>query len=160
MLTYKQQVSPKRWYPPTKLHGVTIHIGTAVKVKTIGRRQFGVTFHEALGNLSDVQKLYVFWEAINAKDVWPETGRGAHGEADTNANYIHRIMNQNWHQLWLIRLRRAGHVQCKAEQQTPKRLLHAKITWKRKVGRPKSRWSDVVNGDTRKLEIKCGKEEM
>jgi len=60
----------------------------------------------------------------------------------------------------VIRLRCAGHVQCKAEQQKPKRLLHAKITCKRKVGRPKSRWSDVVNGDTRKLEIKRGKEEI
>jgi len=105
-------------------------------------------------------KIWVFWEAINAKDVWPDTGRWTCWEADTTANYIHRIMNQNWHQLWVIRLRRAGHVQCKAAQQKPKRLLHAKITWRRKVGRPKSRWSAVVNGDTRKLKIKCGKEEL
>jgi hypothetical protein len=52
-------------------------------------------FHEALGNLSNVQNPEVFWEAINAKDVWPDTGRGAHGEAVPTANYIHRIMNQN-----------------------------------------------------------------
>jgi hypothetical protein len=43
---------------------------------------------------------------------------------------------------------------------SPKDSYMQKITWKRRVGRPKSRWSDVVNGDTRKLEIKCGKEEM
>ena len=40
-----------RWYPSIKLHGVTLQIETAVKVNTTGRRQFEVTFHEALGNL-------------------------------------------------------------------------------------------------------------
>jgi hypothetical protein len=68
-------------------------------------------------------------------------------KADVTVNYTHCIMDQNWHQLWAARSRWVSHVQCIAEQQMPKRLLYAKISWKRKVGRPKSRRSDEVHGD-------------
>ena len=34
-----------------------------------------------------------------------------------------------------------------------KRFLHAIISGERKVGRPKSRWPDEVNGDARKFSI-------
>jgi hypothetical protein len=36
----------------------------------------------------------------------------------------------------------------------PKRLLNAKPSGRRKVGRPRARWLDEVNKDARKTEIR------
>jgi hypothetical protein len=54
----------------------------------------------------------------------------------------------------VARLRWAGHVQRMEDEQMPKRLLYAKTSGRRNVGRPRSRWLDDVNTDARRMGIR------
>jgi hypothetical protein len=40
------------------------------------------------------------------------------------------------------------------DEQMPERHLHAKISWRRHVGRPRSRWLDEFNTDARRIGIR------
>jgi hypothetical protein len=47
----------------------------------------------------------------------------------------------------------AGYIQCMREDQMSKTLLNAKPNGRRNVGKPRTRWLDVVNKDARKIRI-------
>ncbi|PSN42401.1 hypothetical protein C0J52_21660 [Blattella germanica] len=54
----------------------------------------------------------------------------------------------------IIRLKRlewAGHVQRMGMERIPKRILHNTIGGQRRVGKPRSRWIDVVGEDARRV---------
>lgn len=132
MFGCKQTVTLKRWsHLPNYTAPQTTRLKSWYvlpwKLTTTGWRHHGVTLHEAWGTLSDVS-----WDEIIEKNVWFNTGMAAFGE-DVTVNYTHCITKQNWHQLQVARLRWAGHAQCIAKQQMPKKSLYAKISWKRKV---------------------------
>jgi hypothetical protein len=54
----------------------------------------------------------------------------------------------------IARLRWAGHVQRMKGEQMPKRLLYAKTSGRRNVGRPRSRWLYEVN-----IDVSCRAED-
>jgi len=50
-----------------------------------------------------------------------------------------------------VRLGWAGHIMRMEDQRIPKRVLNGNYPITRPVGRPRTRWADVVQRDTRQL---------
>ena len=57
------------------------------------------------------------------------------------------------HRLRKTRLRQFGHVKCMDEKSILRRAMELEVEGRRPVGRPKRTWSQVVEGDMRKLNI-------
>ena len=57
------------------------------------------------------------------------------------------------HTLRKTSLRWIGHVKCKDENNTLKKVLELEMEGRRPVGRPKKTWSKIVEEDMRKLNI-------
>jgi hypothetical protein len=56
----------------------------------------------------------------------------------------------------IVRLRWAGHVIRMIDSEMPKRIMNYNVEGKRRVGRPKARWSDAVEKDMRKQVLEIG----
>jgi hypothetical protein len=88
------------------------------------------------------------------KNVWPNT-RGGRWRPRWN-NELYSLYNEP-NIVEGIKIRRigwAGHIKRKEEERIPNKVLNGKFHTTRRVGRPRTRWADVVQRDAQLLWIR------
>jgi len=86
------------------------------------------------------------------KNIWPNTRRGDTGAPEGTVNCTVYTMSQtSWRILKIRKLRWASHIIRMEEERIPKKVLNGNFYTTRPVGRPRTRWADVVQRDALQL---------